>query len=396
MEQSSNLKILALVEATTVNAVARNVLDFHRTTEELRENNPTFGSVALSILTFNRQSQAESENEFITLARKRGISVHVISERGRFDRRIIAALRKIVYDEQPHLVVTHAVKSHFAMFRSGLRRDFPWIAYHHGYTTTDLKMRFYNLFDRRSLPKAEHVVTVCEAFRNELTSRKGVAADKISVLHNSIRAQPRPHESEVLALRAKHAIDADDRVIVSVGRLSQEKAQADLIRAFAKLRQSTPDLKAKLLIVGDGPERARLEAEAKTTGTAGSITFVGHVRDVSTYYAVADVLANASHSEGSPYVLLEAMAAGIPIVATEVGGVREMLTDGETALLIPPQNPAAMAQALARILRDTSHAAVLARKAKAEAAVRFSPETYVQNLLKIYRDVVAAHRKQTG
>src|SRR5262245_30704123 len=241
MEPSSSLKILALVEATTLNAVARNVLDFQRTAGELREQHATFPPVAVSIVTFARKSQPTAENKFIARARDSGIRVHVISERGRFDRRIVPSLRQIVYDERPDLVVTHAVKSHFVMFRSRLWQEFPWVAYHHGYTETDLKMRFYNLFDRRSLPKADRVVTVCEAFRNELSARKGVPAAKISVLHNSTGPQPPADRDQVRRLRAQLRIDPDDKVILNVGRLSKEKAQADLVCAFAKLRQSDPD-----------------------------------------------------------------------------------------------------------------------------------------------------------
>src|SRR5262252_3138228 len=380
MAPSPQLKILALVEATTVNAVARNVLDFQQTAKELAQNDPTFPLVALSIVTFVRESQSESGNEFIDHARDCGTRVHVIRERGRFDRRIVPALRKLVAADQPDLLVTHSVKSHFVMFRSRLQQDFPWIACHHGYTETDLKMRFYNLFDRRSLPDADRVVTVCEAFANELATRKNVALDKISVRHNSIRPQRPAGESEVRALRTQLRIDLNEKVILSVGRLSKEKAQADLIRAFANLRELKPNLKATLLIVGDGPERGKLEAHARSAGIAANVTFAGQVGDVSPYYAVADVLANSSHSEGSPYVLLEAMAAGVPIVATGVGGVREMLTDGEHALLVPPQNPRALAQALARIIDGPGQAALLSGKAKALAENRFSPEAYARAL----------------
>src|SRR5438067_3045257 len=171
----SKLKILALVEATTVNAVGRNVLDFQSSARELHESDPTFPSVDLSIVTFNRQQSGDpAENQFITAARAAGIPVDLISERGRFDRRIIRTLREIINEQKPDVVVTHSVKSHFVMFRSKLWQDFPWVAYHHGYTSTDLKMRFYNLFDRRSLPKADRVITVCEAFANDLTNHKRV------------------------------------------------------------------------------------------------------------------------------------------------------------------------------------------------------------------------------
>ena len=392
----SKLKILALVEATTVNAVARNVLDFQSSARELRETNPNFPPVDLSIVTFNRQQTGDpTENQFITAARAPGIRVDVISERGRFDRHIVRALREIVNAQKPDIVVTHSVKSHFVMFRSKLWQNFPWVAYHHGYTSTDLKMRFYNLFDRRSLPKADRVVTVCQAFADELATHKQVPREHISVLHNSIRPQPRANETSVRALREKLGIAIDDNVILSIGRLSKEKAQVDLIRAFAHLRQTNPELNATLVVVGDGPERAHLEAEARSEALTDRIHFTGHVTDVQPYYAIADMLANASHSEGSPYVLLEAMAAGVPIVATAVGGVPEMLNDGETALLVPPRNPQRLAGAIAYLLQQPAEADRLADNAKAISRDRFSPETYVRALIEVYRAVVANRRATT-
>ena len=108
--------------------------------------------------------------------------------------------------------------------------------------------------------------------------------------------------------------------------------------------------------------------------------------------AAADVLANPSHSEGSPYVLLESMSSGLPIVATAVGGVPEMVTDNESGLLVPARDPDAMAEALARVLADQSLARRLSANAEALARNRFSSQTYVQSLLDVYRQVARAPR----
>jgi glycosyltransferase involved in cell wall biosynthesis len=381
------LKILALVEATTVNAVARNVIDFHRSANELSEAEPGFAPIEVSIATFIRQSaDGQSENDFIVAARAAGLHVDVISERGRFDRRIVPALGATVAKQRPDIIVTHSVKSHFVLFRSQLWRDIPWIAYHHGYTSTDLKMRFYNLFDRRSLPKADRVVTVCRAFAQELETNKRVK--NISVLHNSIRPQPAVDEADVRALREKLGTGPNNKIILSVGRLSKEKAHADLVRAFARLLENNSDLNAKVVIVGDGPERANLVAQTSSSNLTERIIFAGHVSDVQPYYALADVLANSSHSEGSPYVLLEAMAAGVPIVATAVGGVPEMLENGKTALLVSSGNADEMASAIAELLSKRDESARLSANARTLSHNRFSPENYVKTFSEICRDVV--------
>jgi glycosyltransferase involved in cell wall biosynthesis len=117
------------------------------------------------------------------------------------------------------------------------------------------------------------------------------------------------------------------------------------------------------------------------------VIFAGHTSNVWPYYSLADVFALPSHSEGSPNALLEAMAAGVPIVACKVGGVPETVEDGSSALLVPPAKPAAMASALHRILEDPVLAKRLAAKAAERLVGRFSPESRYQALLEIYRAV---------
>ena len=386
--ESKKLKIVALVEATNVNAVAKNMFEFHRAAAGLRQQSVDFPFIELSLVTFDRGGNT---SEFVTAANEQGLKVDVIPERGRFDRSIISALKTIIERSQPDIVVTHQVKSHLLMNLSRLWKKYPWVAFNHGYTTTDRKMLLYNRLDRWSLPKADYVVTVCEAFARNLVDM-GVSRQRIHVQHNSIRAERRPDVKEIRALKQKLGIADNERIVLSVGRLSREKAHIDLLRAFKTLLQSHPEIKARLVILGEGPERAHLETEAGALGIAGKVIFAGQVTDVATYYAAADVLANSSHSEGSPYVLLESMSSGLPIVATAVGGVPEMVTDNESGLLVPARDPDAMAEALARVLADQSLARRLSANAEALARNRFSSQTYVQSLLDVYRQVARAPR----
>jgi glycosyltransferase involved in cell wall biosynthesis len=177
-------------------------------------------------------------------------------------------------------------------------------------------------------------------------------------------------------------------VVLTVGRLSREKAQSDLLVAFKQLLDQYPDLPARLVVVGDGPERAKLETTVNGLGIKERVNFTGQVSDVMTYYALAGVFALPSHSEGSPIVVLEAMAANVPIVATAVGGVPEILVHNESALLVPPSNPTAMAEAIALIWKDKELAERLTRASAALVASRFTPESYVESLIQIYGDFI--------
>jgi len=218
-----------------------------------------------------------------------------------------------------------------------------------------------------------------------------VPIEKIAVQHNSIRPRAAPSAETVRNLRRSLGIADDERVVLAIGRLSREKAHTDLLSAFKLVRDKHPQLKSKLVIVGDGPERAKLVATARSYASESEVIFAGQQSEVWPYYSIADVFVLPSHSEGSPNVLLEAMGAGVPIIATAVGGVPEMIEDNQSALLVPANDPSALSAAISRLLTDGDLAHRLTSNASALVSNRFSPEEYVRSLTEIYHQV--AQRK---
>ena len=400
------------MEPKTVTGAAKNMIDFCRTARDLNANLPSSTSIETSIATFERarhpapklsdaqkgsaSSPVQSPNEFLDAAREIGLEVDVIPERAPFDLRVIPALRKIVKVRAPDIILTQHVKSHFVMRLSKLWVEYPWIAFHHGYTKTRSRERIYNRMDRLSLPKADRVITVCEAFARELTSAAGVPRERIHVQHNSIRPEQAGSTEEAEVLRARLGIARDETLVLSVGRLSREKAHIDLLSAFNYLRENNPAAKSTLVIVGEGPERVSLAAAAASFGLSENVVFAGQVGNVQPYYSAADVVVLPSHSEGSPYVLLEAMAANVPIVATAVGGVPEMVENEESVLLVPARDPHSMATAISRVLTDPELARELTANASTLVATRHSPETYFRSLLEIYREVISTSTKRNS
>jgi len=380
------IKVVALMEAATVTGPAKNLIEFARRANASSSLPPDPPALRLSIVTFQRGASAPEA--FLTAARAAGVEVDLLHERHRFDTAVVGQLHRILQTRQPDIVQTHNVKSHFLARLAGLDRHYRWIAFHHGYTTTDLKMLLYNQLDRWSLPKAMRVVTVCQAF-GRLLERRGVRRERISVLHNSVSPKPAPAPGTVDALRGKLGINAGARVILSVGRFSREKAQDDLLRAFEILRRAS-DIPTVLVLVGDGPERPRLTAMVREYGLEPAVIFAGQQREVAPFYALADILALPSHSEGSPNVLLEAMAAGVPVVATAVGGVPEIVTHEQNALIVPPRHPAQLAEALHRLLKDPNLGSRLAVNASSHLAACYTPDIYYRTLAGLYRDTMKA------
>jgi glycosyltransferase involved in cell wall biosynthesis len=389
----TTIKLLTIVEATTVNAVAKTVLEFYRATRELSRNATDFPLIDGCIATFDRQRDGNgAPNDFVAAARAQGLAVETIPERRRFDLRVIPALRRLPESRGSDLLITNSVKSHFVLWRSGLWRRHPWVAFHHGYTDTDRKMRLYNRLDRWSLPHADRLITVCRAFAEELAISTGISIDKISIQHNSIRRPSHVIHTDVGALRASLGIGAGERIVLAVGRLSREKAHRDLIAAFKHLREANRSLQLKLVIVGDGPERSSLEAYAESLGVKEMVVFAGQVHDVQPFYTLADVFALPSHSEGSPNVLLEAMAANLPVVATTVGGVPEIVENNTSALLVPAKDPRALGAAMARLLTEGELGERLVKNAAELVDTRFTSDNYARALVGIYREVIERRR----
>jgi glycosyltransferase involved in cell wall biosynthesis len=377
MTSARSLHLLAVIEAKTITGPAKNLLDFVRVAAS--------DGVRTTIATFVR---SEGGDLFLDSLRKNGIPVETIPERGAYDREAIRGLASLMDRLQPDIVQTHAVKSHFLARCAGVPLRLPWVAFHHGYTWPDFKARLHNQVDRWSLRAARKVLTVSVPFRDELVT-KGVSPDRIEIVHNAIRQDwglaARAPES-VSALRASMGIGADRKVVLIVGRLSREKDHITLLDAFRGVLERRP---SHLVIVGDGPERKRIEARAAELKISGSVTLAGQVDSAEPYYGIADLAVLSSLSEGSPNALLEAMAAGVPAVATAVGGIPEIVENGRSALLIPPSQAEAMRRAILSVLEDPPLAHALARNSRQLVLERHSPEARAGRLCSIYRDILS-------
>jgi glycosyltransferase involved in cell wall biosynthesis len=378
------IHVLALIEASTITGPAKNLLQFAQRVRQSQPESP----VQVSIATFIRPGMSPL---FVETVQKTGIPLFKITERRRFDSGVLSQLSALVRHVKPDVIQTHAVKSHFLVRLAELKRMAPWIAIHHGYTWPDWRMRLYNQLDRWSLRKADRVLTVSQAFRQDLIG-KGISPRRIDVLHNSIDAHWLTAQEipEAKDLRAQLGIPFDKKVILIVGRLSEEKDHSTLLRALRRLKTDSEDstLKPHLIIVGDGSRRQELVRTAFTLGLKDAVTFVGQVPSAMPYYAIADLCVLSSLSEGSPNALLEAMAAKVPVVATAVGGVGEIVADEESALLVKPRDEVRMARAMARLLTQPDLASRLVVKAYQQVTTHHAPDMYMKRLIEFYEGVL--------
>ena len=241
---------------------------------------------------------------------------------------------------------------------------------------------------RAAAHRVDAIVAVSAAVRDSVARQLGPAAARITVIGNA--PSPRKYEAArpAEAVRRELGLDAAARVVLFVGRLAKEKGCRHLIEAVPTLVSSFPA--AVTLIAGHGPECEALEALARRAGVAGHVRFLGDRDDVADLLAAADVVCLPSLREGLSLALLEAMAAGRPVVASDIAANRTVIEDGVTGLLVSPSDPAAITGALNAVLSHPDRATAMGEAARRRALGSHDPKRQSELYAALYRDLLAA------
>ena len=240
--------------------------------------------------------------------------------------------------------------------------------------------RKHNLLRRWVAPCIDRIVPVSRDLRDWLDNVVGIAPSRLQVIDNGVDTE-RFHP----ALPAESWSDQPGTFVIgSVGRLQDVKDQATLIDAFALLRAMLPDQDLRLVLVGDGPLRARLQARIDAAGLHDSALLAGARADVAPAMRGFSLFALSSIAEGTPVTMLEAMANGLPVVSTAVGGIPDLVQDNALGRLVPPSNPQALAEALAGYVRDPALARSHGAAGRAHVERRYSMRAMLDAYLALY------------
>ena len=240
-----------------------------------------------------------------------------------------------------------------------------------------------NALSRWLYGRATRIVTAGEALKRDLIESTGVPAERIESVPTGADPQ-RYRPGDPRAARAQLGLPMDKMLIGIVATLRSWKGHRYLLEAL-------PD-GAMLVIVGDGPQREALEAQVRTAELQSRVRFAGNQRDVVPWLQALDIFALPSYAnEGVPQALLQAMLVGLPCVTTDVGSIRELAIDGSTALLVPPQDVAALRAALERLLQDAPLRSRLGEEARRHCAERMSYERMLDRMEAIYREAARGY-----
>jgi glycosyltransferase involved in cell wall biosynthesis len=316
-------------------------------------------------------------------AERKNLPTFLIETQVPFSPLAIVQLRRQMKDRSIDLLVSHGYKANIVGHLAAAGTGTPHLAFVRGFTGEDLRVRFYESVNRWFLRRARHVACVSDGTRRKVLSL-GLRPDRVVTVHNAVHRSDHPTAGG--ALRSDFNIPDQAPLLLSVGRLSREKGHRFLVSAVRILASRATDF--HLVLVGDGRESVRLRNQVRAEGLEERVHFAGFRSDVMECLAAADILVNPSSTEGLPNAVLEAFAAGTPVVATDVGGVGELVISGRTGWLVRPDDPEAMAAALADALENPDRARAMAVEASRYVREVFSFERQADALMEIYDNIV--------
>lgn len=329
-------------------------------------------------------------------ARTHGMPLFTIPERGAIDRRAIHHLTDLCRRRRVDLWHSHDYKTD--VLGRLVRRRLPnlkLVSTVHGFTRENLKMRLYARLNDAALSGFDHVFAVSPALLRHCAMH-GVHPDRLSYLPNAIELEHYPQRTHATqqAARRRYRIAGDSPAIAVLGRLSREKGVDRAVQLFAKLRHDRPG--ATLHLIGDGPERGRLEQQAEVLGISEAVTFHGWCTEPTSRLTAMDALLLTSHTEGMPNAVLEAMALGVPVAATAVGGVPEMLAGGDAGVLLAGDDVAAWAGPVASLLSPSPQRAAMTLNARQRVETHYAFDARMRRVCESYETLFASSPNAHG
>jgi glycosyltransferase involved in cell wall biosynthesis len=321
---------------------------------------------------------------------KAGIDVTVIDEPD--DRRAVQELAELVAPFQPEIIHNHMYRAEVIGTRAALLLgekgcQRPVII------STIHSSRIRCVDDRRALrqltPLMDRLIVVSKAIEHKILD-EGRSGVPVSLIYNGVDLQRYNHQQPCCTLHDDYSIPESSPIVGVVARLEAEKGHRTLLTAWPLVVAAHPE--AWLLVVGEGSERDSLEAQAASLGISEQVVFTGRREDVPAVTAALDVAVLPSYREAQGLSVLEAMALSRPVVASNVGGIPEMIDDGVSGLLVPPGDPEALAAAIVRLLSDHPFADMVARRGHDLVHERFCLELMTSSIESIYDEAALKMR----
>jgi glycosyltransferase involved in cell wall biosynthesis len=314
-------------------------------------------------------------------AEQRGLEVRQRPMQGEFDPLAVAWLSRLIHEERPHILHYHTSHAVTLGTLARLGRRGPVAV---ATRRTSFPTRRNPLFRLKFSYRLDRVIAVSGSIRDDMVEA-GLPAERITVVHSGIDLARFRQPADGAEFRREMEVPAEHLLLGCVGALAPQKGHGDLVQVLARLSDRFPNL--HLAILGKGDMQEEILDEARNLGIGDRVHLAGFREDIPAANAAFDVAVLPSLAgEGSPAVVKEAMAAGVPVVATRIGGVAEILEDGRQGILVPPGDADALAAALESLLADPARRRNLGEAGKVRAE-EFSMERMIRRTEEVYHEL---------
>lgn len=330
--------------------------------------------------------QSPGAQALCAAAAAQDVPARIVPCRGNLDPAAWRRLHRLLRDEGVQIAHSHGFRAD-VWLRIAAPRGTVRIATAHTWYSNTAALRAYEFLDKLCLRGFDHVVAVAPELL-EVLQAAGIDPARTSMIENGLSLPPLSAADAPARIRRELGVAAQDALLLRVGRLDVFKGNHVLLQAYAGLGPAAAS--TRLVLVGDGPERAALERQARAAGLQERVIFAGYRPDVADLLRAADLFVIASLQEGLPMVLLEAMAAGVPVVTTRVGAIGGVIRGGENGWIVPAGDAAALGGALREALGDAARRRRCAEQALQDYAREHSRAAMGAKYLARYRRLVAA------
>ena len=334
---------------------------------------------------FLRDHESADANPFVTAARQCGMPVHEIRSAHAYDLRMVSRVAALARRLQADALHAHEAKSDILAYLASRLHRLPIVTTMHGWIGNTAKGRFMINADKRVARYYDRVIAVSKPIHDALADA-GVRPRALRLLHNAIvldRYQRTGRSGELAKLIGGEFARP---VLATIGRISPEKGQSDLIEALGMVAAQGHQFTA--VLAGDGPDRTKLIERVAALGLEGRIVFPGYIDPPQGILEESDLMVLPSHTEGLPNAALEAMAMHVPVLATNVGGTPEVVEDGRTGRLVESRSPAALAAAIVEFLTNPAPFRCMAARARERVVAEFSFDVRTRKLEAIYGELL--------
>jgi glycosyltransferase involved in cell wall biosynthesis len=380
----NTLKVVHLTASPFFGGPERVILDVIRTQSELQFN------VENQVISFREQGGCEPFLHELNQAGFKGsILEHDMPH-------LVAAYQDLVHlfrQEKTNLVCAHGHKSRLLGWLAARRVGIPVVGVSHGWTWQDWKTSLYERLDQWVHRRLDNVICVSQGQADKVI-QTGTPQNRVTVIHNAINVS---HFLETPDLCYRKQLQeffeiAPKWIIGAAGRLSPEKGFDILVEAIRLVVEETPELSLGVVVFGEGFLRKSLQDQINHAGLTNRFKMVGFTSELDKFLPHFDLFVQSSRTEGFPCVNLEAMAAGVPVLATTVGGVPEQIISGKTGLLVPPNNPISLANNLRQLLENEPFRQSLAKQGKQKTLTEFTCRKQAEKYWELFQYLCSAHQ----